>query len=268
MENRKISELNDKSFQSFDDISANLYVPAIINEGNGFENVKVSVKELLRLAGGGSSSGGSSGSGYDSNVIDQMRSNITALQNAVNNLQDSSRYPTHVIKVQNPSDPDDYVEYSLPCGYGTQSRTIVIFSTTVGKPKFYVEYFVNQPYTSEGQLKFTSGGTASVYNGNIAYQGGDINSVTIDIWYRTTNGQLITAVSDGIVTSSQNHIEPGNSGYGWTSNLSYNNNSIDLNNNTIESVEVVLKINGQAVGTKAVVQVDAHATGSITGIVI
>jgi len=70
MENRKISELNDKSFQSFDDISANLYVPAIINEGNGFENVKVSVKELLRLAGGGSSSGGSSGSGYDSNVID------------------------------------------------------------------------------------------------------------------------------------------------------------------------------------------------------
>lgn len=268
MENRKISELEEKSFASWDELSAHLYVPAIINEGSEFVNVKVNIKDLLRLIGSNGSGGGSGSGSYDSNVIDSMRDNITALQSAVNSLQNSSRYPTHTIKVQNPQDANDYVEYSLPCGYGAQSRTIVIFSDTVGTPKFYVEYFVNQPYTSEGQLKFTSGGTASVYNGNIAYQGGDINSVTIDIWYRTTSGQLITAVSDGAVTSSQDHIEPGNSGYGWTSNLSYSNNSIDLNGNTIESVEVVLKINGQVVGTKAVVQVDAHASGSITGIVI
>jgi len=86
MENRKISELEEKSFASWDELSAHLYVPAIINEGSEFVNVKVNIKDLLRLVGSNGSGGGSGSGSYDSNVIDSMRDNITALQSAVNSL--------------------------------------------------------------------------------------------------------------------------------------------------------------------------------------
>ena len=266
MENRKISELNDKSFQSFDDISANLYVPAIINEGNGFENVKVSVKELLRLAGGGSSSGGSSGGSYDSNVIDQMRSSITALQNAVNNLQDASRYPTHKIILQHPTDADDHTEYPLPCGYGAQSKSITVFSEIVGQPKFYTIMRVSFPRVEDGALKVHLMGEINTINGSMTYKGGTIESATVDLWYRDNTGAITQVLSDEPLTVEYSSISPTSSP--TKSGIFLNVNEEISNNVTVESTELILKVNGQQVGNKAIQQADGESVVIIEGLVV